>query len=67
MGVWCIYLQNNGLILQKRPVLSSNEHINRKKGKQLISNWLIRNVNVKWIMVSIVQVRYYITKITQEG
>ena len=27
MGVWCIYLQNNGLILQKWPVLSSKEHI----------------------------------------
>jgi hypothetical protein len=32
-----IYLQNNGLILQK-PLLSLKEQINIKKGKQLISN-----------------------------
>jgi hypothetical protein len=34
---YSIYLQNNGLILQK-PLLSLKEQINRKKGKQLISN-----------------------------
>jgi hypothetical protein len=32
-----IYLQNNCLILQKQ-LQSSKEQMNRKKGKQLISN-----------------------------
>jgi hypothetical protein len=36
-GMVYTYLQNNGLLLQKR-LLSFKEQMNRKNGKQLISN-----------------------------
>jgi hypothetical protein len=36
-GMVYTYLQNNGLLLQKR-LLSLKEQMNRKNGKQLISN-----------------------------
>ena len=37
-GMVYIYLQNNGLILQKR-LHSLKEQMNRNKGKQLISDY----------------------------